>query len=284
MKCWGRNDDGQLGLGDTNDRGDGPGEMGAALPTVDLGPGRKAVAVAAQASATCARLDDGSAKCWGSNALGSLGLGDSVSRGTTPGQMGASLPVLDLGPGQSVLEISSAPSGFRGEHHQCAVLVGGAVKCWGRNDNGELGLGDVLLRGAVSADMGASLAFVALGAGRTARHISAGTAHTCALLDNAKVKCWGANGGGQLGGVPSSSGPIGDQPDEMGDALPAIDLGTGRTVVELVSGASWSCARLDNGTIKCWGGNTHGELGLGDTRDRGGSPSDMGDALPAVDL
>lgn len=76
---------GTLGLGDAEDRGDGPGEMGDALPAVDLGAGKVAVAVATSPGlegdasiSTCALLSDGSVKCWGSNALGELGLGDAL--------------------------------------------------------------------------------------------------------------------------------------------------------------------------------------------------------------
>ena len=96
VKCWGANTFGQLGLGDTQSRGDGPGEMGATLPAVDLGPGRTALQVTAGFQHTCARLDDGSVKCWGANALGQLGLGDTQVRGDGPGEMGAALPAVQL--------------------------------------------------------------------------------------------------------------------------------------------------------------------------------------------
>ena len=83
-KCWGGNYYGQLGLGDTNFRGDGASEMGANLPTVDLGSGWTAVEVAAGYRHTCVRLQNGSEqalKCWGDNDMGQLGLGDSFNRG-----------------------------------------------------------------------------------------------------------------------------------------------------------------------------------------------------------
>ncbi|CAN5923064.1 hypothetical protein BH11MYX4_BH11MYX4_18240 [soil metagenome] len=93
VKCWGSNSAGQLGLGDDADRGDGPGEMGAALPQVDLGMGRTAVELALISRATCALLDDGTVKCWG-NMLRVTGLDDFL--GDAPGEMGNTLMALPL--------------------------------------------------------------------------------------------------------------------------------------------------------------------------------------------
>lgn len=106
--------------------------------------------------------------------------------------------------------------------------------------------------------------------------------HTCAVLDNDSVKCWGDNGVGQLG--------LGDQitrsdnADEVGDALPVVNLGTGRTAKDITANERDTCALLDNNSLKCWGFNRFGQLGLGDTSDRGDDPNEMGDALPTVDL
>merc|ERR1712188_44830 len=105
--------------------------------------------------------------------------------------------------------------------------------------------------------------------------------HTCVILDNAKVKCWGLNDVGQLGlGDRKNRGARGG----MGDQLPYLDFGQGRTAKSLSAGHEHTCAVLDNGQVKCWGHNNHGQLGLGDKRDRGSSSDEMGDSLPAVDL
>jgi hypothetical protein len=96
LKCWGWNDVGQLGIGDTQNRGDEAGEMGVALPAVDLGPGRSVVQVASSGRFTCAILDDATVKCWGENSGGQLGMGDTSNRGATPAQMGANLPAVRL--------------------------------------------------------------------------------------------------------------------------------------------------------------------------------------------
>jgi hypothetical protein len=276
VKCWGLNDYGQLGLGDTSDRGDGPGEMGDNLPAVDLGTGRTAQALAASTFHTCALLDDGTVKCWGRNHLGQLGLGDTSDRGDEPLEMGDNLPAVDLGTGRTAQALAASM------YHTCALLDDGTVKCWGRNDNGRLGLGDIDSRGDEPMEMGDNLPAVDLGTGRTARALAAGGYYTCALLDDDTVKCWGGNYDGALGLGDTSH--RGDGPLEMGDNLPAVDLGTGRTAQALAARWGHTCALLDDDTVKCWGGNDYGQLGLGDIDSRGGGPLQMGDNLPAVDL
>ena len=99
-----------------------------------------------------------------------------------------------------------------------------------------------------------TLGTVDLGDGRTATHISAGGAHTCAILDNGKLKCWGCNGYGQLGYSPGNNGCAawpndniytsckGDAAGEMA-ALGTVDLGTDRTAVAVTCGASHTCGR-----------------------------------------
>ncbi len=281
IKCWGANSYGQLGLGDVEPRGDEPGEMGDDLPAVDLGSGRTAVAVAAGGSPdfgasvgqTCALLDDATVKCWGANLQGQAGRGTMLTGGDEPGEMGDDLPPVDLGAGRTATALTSDGS------HACALLDDATVKCWGLNSGGELGLGDSLGRGDGPGEMGDTLPVVDLGAGRTATSISAGGGHTCAVLDDGSVRCWGSRALGLGVGAPR-----GDEPGEMGAALPGVDLGTGRTAVAVTTGTTQTCATLDDGTLRCWGGNDRGELGLGDTQNRGDHPGEMGDALPVVVL
>jgi alpha-tubulin suppressor-like RCC1 family protein len=316
LKCWGSNHTGYLGLGDEEHRGDDPREMGPALPRVDLGAGRRVADVAVNLFHTCAALDDGSVRCWGSI---SLGLEDTEPRGDEPGEMGDALPPVNLGTGRTATKLT------KGAAHTCALLNGGDVKCWGFNSSGQLGLGDSASRGDNPDEMGDALAVVDLGSSRSAVAIAAGGFHSCALLDDASIKCWGANFAGQLG--LRDDADRGDSPGEMGDALPAVDLGTGRTAVAvaggagtcallddasvkcwgpgadgrtgdalppidlgtgrtalaIASGAGNTCALLDDKSLKCWGSNARGSLGLGDTRDRHDA-ADLGDALPTVDL
>ncbi|MFN3217003.1 MAG: hypothetical protein ACE367_10945 [Acidimicrobiales bacterium] len=276
VKCWGNNGRGRLGIGDTFHRGDQVGEMGADLLPVDLGPDRTATAITAGGVHTCALLDDGSVKCWGNNASGQLGYGDTLHRGDAPGEMGANLLPVDLGPDRTATAIAA------GIAHTCALLDDGSLKCWGDNLYGQLGYGDTFHRGDQVGEMGDGLAPVDLGPGRTATAITAGVFFTCALLDDATTKCWGRNTTGQLG-----AGDVehrGDQTGEMGDALLPVDLGGDRSVAAITAGGNHACALLDDGSLRCWGGNSNGQLGYGDIDSRGDAGGEMGDALPAVDI
>ena len=276
VKCWGRNNYGQLGLGDAATRGDAPNEMGDNLPAVDLGAGRTATAITAGTDHTCALLDNRTVKCWGHNFRGGLGLGDAATRGDGPNEMGDNLPAVDLGAGRTATAISA------GSGYTCAVLDNATVKCWGDNSTGQLGLGDIAWRGDQAAEMGDSLPAVNLGTGRTATAVTAGLTHTCARLDKATVKCWGYNGYGGLG--LGDIAQRGDQAGEMGNNLPAVDLGTGRTATAVSVNSLSTCAVLDNATVKCWGASGNGQLGLGSPGNRGDDPNEMGDNLPAVSL
>jgi len=306
VKCWGENMYGQLGLGDTNDRGDDVGEMGYKLPEVNLGKklssGRntnrplKVTAISAGSEHTCAIFDDKSVKCWGRNDHGQLGLGDTQHRGKRKAkvdsygitygtdEMGDALPFVDLGKGRSATAIAC------GDLHTCAILDDNSVKCWGQNLYGALGLGDTQSRGARSGQMGDNLPAVDLGTGRFATAITAGMDYTCALLDDNSLKCWGRNTYGQLGRSDTQS--VGKRPGQMGDNLPAVDLGTGRFATAIDAGLEHACAILDDKSLKCWGNNQKGQLGIGNIyKPTPGSdpvsdyvPGEMGDKLPVVDL
>ncbi|MSZ04551.1 MAG: hypothetical protein F2700_08855 [Actinobacteria bacterium] len=276
VKCWGLNEIGELGYGDTDNRGDNASEMGDNLPTVDLGTGRTAKAINAGMWHTCAILDNDTVKCWGKNDHGELGLGDTSHRGDNASEMGDNLPTVDLGTGRIAKVMSSAGV------HSCVLLDNNTIKCWGYNGNADLGLGDTDNRGDNSSEMGDSLPAVDLGTGRTAKAVSSGGGGTCSILDNDTVKCWGYSAQGQLGyGDTNNRGDVGG---EMGDNLLAVDLGTGRTASAIWYGDLHVCALLDNGSVKCWGWNSVGQLGLGDTDNRGDSGAELGDSLGIVPL
>lgn len=275
VRCWGDNGSGQLGLGDTEARGDEAGELGDALATVDLGTGRTARRLRSADRYTCAILDDDSVKCWGLNTDADLGLGDTENRGDDPGEMGDALPAVDLGTTETVAQIAA-------DEHTCVRFTDGRAKCWGANNVGQLGLGDTEERGDASGEMGAALPFLDLGTGRTVRRLTTGSRHSCAILDDGSVKCWGSNSSGRLG--LGDTEERGSGPGDMGDALPTVDLGSGLTARELTTGDSYTCAALSDDTVKCWGSNFFGQLGLGDEESRGDAPGEMGSALPVVDL
>lgn len=307
LKCWGENGYGELGLEDTNDRGDVPPEMATLDPVL----GFDSSTLVAQASLgfthSCATLlGMPQLRCWGINAQGQLGQGTTDDHGALPGTMTVdSLPFVDAG--GTILSIGAGAS------HTCILIQdpngATAIKCWGKNDNaagsrgpGVLGLGHLENRGDKSADSIAALPTVKLGTGALVRQLAVGAYHTCAILDLGTVKngvkCWGINNFGQLGtGDTRFRGGSNSATDQvittiygsttmgpMGDSLPFVALGTARQAVAIAAGAYHTCALLDDGSVKCWGHNKDGQLGVGDIKDRGTVAVLMGDALPAVDL
>lgn len=274
VKCWGANDSGQLGIGNTNGIGDDPNEI-ANQAAVNLGTGRMAVEVFAGSAHTCVLLDNGSVKCWGENDFGQLGQGTTTYRGDGSGEMGDSLAALDLGTGKTATMIAV------GSNINCALLNDSTVKCWGYGGNGALGQGNANFLGDQPNELGDNLTAVNLGTGRTAIQLFSKNAHMCAMLDNSTVKCWGYGSFGLLGHPDAH---IGDGSNEMGDNLATLDIGSGRTVTQIATGYYQTCARLDNGTAKCWGRNANGALGQGHIDNLGNDPGEMGDALPIVNF
>jgi alpha-tubulin suppressor-like RCC1 family protein len=293
VRCWGRNDVGQLGItGNTTAQLEpataaslGPGRTAVTLAAgyqhtcarldngqlrcfgsgvldgqngnqlIPFGEGRTVTAMGAGDLHTCAALDNGELRCWGTNEEGELGLGDKTAR-LRPDQ------AVNLGPGRTAVEIAA------GFHFTCARLDNGEVKCWGLNRDGQLGLGDTSPRLSPATA-------VALGDGRTAVEIAAGFAFACARLDDGTVKCWGDNASGQLG-VGDSEGRV--------SPTDAVDLGSGLKAVEIAAGLIHVCARLDSGIVKCWGDNDGRQLGIPDPLNRGGRADELGDNLPAVPI
>ena len=278
VKCWGDAANGKLGQGVESailgPIGDEPGEMGNNLSAVDLGVGRSATQISAGGDHTCAVLDDQTVKCWGLGSSGQLGYGDLSSRGSSPGEMGDNLPAVDLG--------GAAIGICTGDDHTCAILSDSTVKCWGSAASGQLGYGDTFDRGFQPGQMGSNLPTVDLGTGRQPLDITCGDEHTCVLLDDTTVKCWGSGLNGRLGYGDTNS--RGDEPLEMGDNLNPVDLGTGRTAMRISAGAQYTCAILDDQSLKCWGLGINHQLGYGNNRTRGELPGQMGDNLPTVQL
>lgn len=288
LHCWGANESGQLGLGNADDRGDAPDEMGDFLPSVSLGVGTGPGAlvprqIAAGRAHTCAVVTDPSEappndrhlKCWGANNAGQLGLGDTTPRGGQSSTMPSNLPYVDLGAGFVPDRV------FAGGDTTCVLSVSGRFACWGDNRYGQLGQGDVEARGDQAGEMGISLAGVAvpltLG---TLTGASVGSEHVCVVGDGGSSTCWGRNTHGQLG---FSDGALGDALGEMA-SLAAVPVPSTTGVVVAVSvSAVHSCALTAGGGIYCWGSNTTGALGTAATLpvgDRAGSLA----SLQRVDL
>jgi len=232
-----------------------------------------ATAIASGKYHNCALLDNASVKCWGKNAYGQLGIDNTTQMGDNTGEM-AVLPTVNLGTGRTATATAA------GYYHNCALLDNASVKCWGYNNRGQLGIDNTTKMGDDSGEMGDNLPIVDLGTGRTATAIAAGIYHSCALLDNASVKCWGYNNVGQLG--INNTTNMGDNSGEMA-VLPSIDLGTGRTATAIEAGGYHSCAVLDNASVKCWGYNNYGGLGIGNRTQMGDNTGEMA-VLPSIDL
>ena len=225
-----------------------------------------ATAIAAGQYHTCALLDNASVKCWGENNRGQLGIDNTTNMGDNSGEM-ALLPVVNLGTGRTATAIAA------GEYHTCALLDNASVKCWGKNDWGQLGTDSGANRGDNSGEM-AALPTVNLGTGRTATAIATGEYNTCALLDNASVKCWGSNDYGAAGIDDSTDDDIGDSSGEMAQ-LPVVNLGSGLTATAISVGDDFACALLSNESVKCWGFNGRGELGIDNATTMGDNTGEM---------
>lgn len=241
VKCWGYNGYGALGYADTSNRPSPPD------PVVNLGSSNTAKSITTGIYHTCVILDTNSIKCWGNNTTGQLGYGDTTTR-TSP-----AAAAIDLGVGNAAKEVVA------GSSHTCALLANDTIKCWGDSSSGQTGYGSTTTRLAPPTTA------INLGTGRTAKRIAAGTAHTCALLDNDSVKCWGNNNYGQLG--------YGDTATRTAPPDTAVNLGTGRTAKRIAAGASHTCAWLDDDSIKCWGSASSGQLGYEDTNQRSAPPA-----------
>jgi hypothetical protein len=217
VKCWGRANYGQLANGTTTTRGDGANEMGDNLPVASLGTGRTVKSVIGANSHYCAILDNDTVKCWGRSNVGNLGYGDVTTRGGTAGTIGDSLLAVSLGTGLTPWKIVS------NNQHTCVIFTTYAIKCWGINTSGALGVGDTATRGDGAGEMGDSLAYTNRGTGFYTYQLGLGMFHACAFSSTGKFKCWGQATNGGLGNA-STTNHRGDAANEMGDNLAFTDL------------------------------------------------------------
>ncbi|MEC8045373.1 MAG: putative Ig domain-containing protein, partial [Candidatus Thermoplasmatota archaeon] len=279
MKCWGIGDMGQLGIGNTQDMGDEAGEMGEDLPFVDTGVDLNITEIALGEGHTCALFENGSAKCWGETTLIGIGYNDVDGFGDGYQETGDVLPYLPLPAGRTILDIDA------GQRHTCAILDNQDITCWGANSHGQLGTGNTSLIGDSPDEIGDGLPIIAAShssATSPPASLALGWDHTCVLFENGTVTCWGSNAHGQLG--IESTTTIGDQPGDMGDSLLQVALPSGRTATQVTAGDGFTCALLDNSEVACWGKNDKGQMGIGTTSNQGDSAGEMGDSLTTVDL
>jgi hypothetical protein len=271
VTCWGNDDRGQLG--------DGQGLSYWKSAVFVVGLDARATAVSTSGRHACALTTLGAVFCWGDNDLGQLG------QGTTQTEITA-VPVIGLGSGIRAIATS--------EQSGCALTTQGRVKCWGAMS------GDGTAGGRVTpVDVVGLTGIVA---------ISGGGSHVCALKSDGSVLCWGGNASGELGdgtqtqrlepvdvhglGAPVVAITAGHRHTcavtnvgaafcwgdnlygELGDGTetrrltpePVVWLDSG--VAAISAGTYTTCAVTTAGKVYCWGQNTTGALGAGDTTPR----------------
>ncbi|MCH2640543.1 MAG: hypothetical protein MKZ60_05165, partial [Candidatus Thalassarchaeum sp.] len=283
MKCWGSGEDGKTGHENTASYGDDAKEMGQYLMFTDVGAGLTFTDVGAGQRHTCALVNDGSVRCWGSNhLLGSYsGEDGSGARGDGYMEMGSAIPAIDrfgtdsLDPGRLATSISV------GDYHACAITndsTEDTLFCWGESGSGQLGKGNTNTEWDTSGGNGITY-LPDRGVGLS--QVSAGSAHTCILWDDGEMACWGSNSHGQLG--IGSTEDIGDDETVSGN-YELVDLPSGRTATSIAAGEDMTCAILDDASLACWGWGDSGRLGTESTADIGDGAGEMGDNLATVDL
>jgi alpha-tubulin suppressor-like RCC1 family protein len=242
VKCWGYNNEGQIG--------DGTHYNLRLTPVSVLGIGGTGVLtnvthISVGDTQACALISGGTVDCWGKNDVGQLGNG-TRNQTLTPTQVVGVLG--DTGPLTGIIQISA------GENHVCAVKQGGTIYCWGADDYGQLGNS--------ASGTGTYSSYPVLVSGITnATQVSSGFLHACALLSDQSVKCWGYNGFGELGTGGRSN-----------TSYPATVLGVGGSgtlvnVTKISATNLNTCAVISGGSLDCWGIGNNGEIGNGGVND-----------------
>ena len=214
---------------------------------------------------TCALLNDNSIRCWGSNNTGQLGI-DSQTTAQSP-------RTVDLGEGQSAQGI------FLGKEHTCAILNDNdnSLVCWGGNSRNQAGIPH--RKGTLDPKYSLLVPHTVSFSedDQYPQSLSLGEDHTCSVLNDNSLVCWGNSDNGKLGYENTNN--------QSTPPSTSIDLGTDKTATMVTNGRDFTCALLNDYTVKCWGSNSSGELGAGDSSVVWGDNSgEMGDNLQTVPL
>jgi len=235
------------GRGTEGQLGNGPA-MSQLMPVNVQGLTSGVASISAGSYHTCAVTTAGGAKCWGSDTYGQLGNDSDLENKLTP---------VDVdGLTSGVLSIST------NTYHTCAVTISGGAKCWGRNDYGQLG-NDSTTNQPRPVDVKGLLSGVG--------SISAGNSHTCAVTISGGAKCWGVDSYGQLGN---------DIKLETKHTPVNVD-GLTSGVVSISAGHYHTCVITTSGGAKCWGYNSHGQIGNNSTTNQP-RPVDVQELLSGV--
>lgn len=258
VRCWGSPTYGQLGYGNSFPVGADATSPQYPYPysAGNVPLMGKATKLAVGQYHTCALLDSGFVRCWGRNNYGQLGLNSTQNVGDA--EAITNFGYVNLG--------GIATSIVAGYNHTCALLDTGNVRCWGYNGNGELGYGNTENVG----DNDPVYRYGDVEVGAPVKDIVAGGDHTCVITTTNKVRCWGYNYYGQLGLNHTTSVGATNKPSSSLD----VNLGGGNPV-QLTAGGNHTCALIDNGYVRCWGYNGHGQLGYGNVSTRSTPGADV---------
>lgn len=176
----------------------------------------------------CARTSTGAVKCWGQNSYGQLG--DS----TTANHPHSAVNVVGLESGVTAIAA--------GQDHLCALTDAGAVKCWGRNQYGQLG---------INSTANSMVPVTVTGLEQGVVGIAARGNHSCALIGSGGgVKCWGSNSFNELGNGTFTQSNV------------PVDIQYVGGASKITAGENHNCALIFDGSVKCWGANDNGQSGM----------------------
>jgi hypothetical protein len=256
VRCWGVNNYGQLGRGNTINIGDN--EHPSSVGPVNVGG--PVAAIAAGHYHTCALLVGGDVKCWGFNGSGELGYGHTNHIGDT--ELPSSVGLVSLGD-TPVVDIDASSS------HTCVLYEDGTVRCWGRGLEGQTGQGNANIIG----DNEVPSSVPTIDVGGLVDELITGHDTTCVRI-GPNVKCWGVGNVGTTG--YGSTANLGD--DELPSSYGMIDVGFDVTALGTGGIGRHICA-LSGSALRCWGYANRGQLGYGNTNNIGDDelPSSVGD-------
>ncbi|MEE2789338.1 MAG: hypothetical protein VX589_18515, partial [Myxococcota bacterium] len=262
--CWGDNTSGQIGRAALTSFGNAAGQLDEQFAPLNFPTADKAIQLAVGGAHSCALFKNGKVRCWGLGASGQLGSNSDAVISST----------------ENLGFIQFRTNGWRvkqvvaGDRHTCVLHddENGTILCFGRNEFGQLGTGTRSNQGDNESRRLTQGIYVKLQTQTPAIRLAAGRNHTCAVFANGEVRCWGNNSVGQLGidntdniGSDFQAQPDGPQPVLLNENAMDIALGNDH-----------GCAFLASGSVKCWGSNSDGQLGLGrDVPNLGDDLNDM---------
>ena len=274
LKCWGKNNYGQLGQESIFTIGDNSSELGNYLTNIDLS--FFDVELCTDLAPTFTPTSNPTMDPTISHA-------PSTPPTIPPTFDPTFTPTFDptLSPSFYFSEYSTCRSTFTKGEHNCVLFKDKKVKCWGNNgQNGVLGYEDAVIRGDLAGQMSDYLPYLNIPSIST---LAAGTAHTCAISDTFSVYCWGRGLEGGLGTENIKN--VGNATGEMGDYLIATNIGPSHLLPAVIqSGDEMTCIATMEAKVKCWGDNKFGQLGYGDTLNRGDDANEMGNNLPFLNF